>query len=305
MAYALARTGRAQRRPAGSGDGSGSAGNRTGVLSPQASRLAFLYPSHCLVGRRARITPAHRHSTWVGCYACALVSSSASNCITSRLASSMRDKACSTRRHRRLHAPARPDARCRAWRRAGAQSPYSADGRQKLLAAPTLVPLAQPALMMVGQVMGVLVADPRQALYTSSLEHHMVQPRHLQKADVRHRANRAGHFASTPARYECWRHCRGPQPDNVAPPQPRPAPRRCSDGCRAGCWTPGWRFRQWPGGALGQFAHFISHHGKATPGLTARAASMAAFRANRLVWSAISLIICTKPTILPVLPFSA
>ena len=45
----------------------------------------------------------------------------------------------------------------------------------------------------------------------------------------------------------------------------RPAPRRPSDGCRAGCRT---RLAiAGLGGALGQFAHFISHHGKATPGL--------------------------------------
>jgi hypothetical protein len=46
-------------------------------------------------------------------------------------------------------------------------------------------------------------------------------------------------------------------------------------------------------GALGQFAHFVGDDGKAAPCSPARAASMAALRANRLVWSAISLMVLT------------
>ena len=41
------------------------------------------------------------------------------------------------------------------------------------------------------------------------------------------------------------------------------------------------------GGVFRQLAHFVGHHGKAAPGLARAAASMAAFSANRLVWSAI------------------
>jgi hypothetical protein len=37
------------------------------------------------------------------------------------------------------------------------------------------------------------------------------------------------------------------------------------------------------GGALGQLAHFVGHHGKPRPISPARAASMAALRASRLV----------------------
>jgi hypothetical protein len=36
-------------------------------------------------------------------------------------------------------------------------------------------------------------------------------------------------------------------------------------------------------GAVGQVAHFVGHHGKATAGLTGAGASMAALSASRLV----------------------
>ena len=52
-------------------------------------------------------------------------------------------------------------------------------------------------------------------------------------------------------------------------------------------------FRRRARGALGRFAHFVGHHGKPLPDSPARAASMAAFSAKRLVCSAISSMMLT------------
>ena len=86
-----------------------------------------------------------------------------------------------------------------------------------------------------------------------------------------------------------------------APPRPdRPVPRRdpparaplAYAGRRAGCHaqSAGW-WRQFPGrsgSALGQLAPSSATTAKPRPDSPARAASMAAFKASRLVWSAMS-----------------
>jgi hypothetical protein len=50
-------------------------------------------------------------------------------------------------------------------------------------------------------------------------------------------------------------------------------------------------------GPFGEFAHLVSDHRKPRPWSPARAASIAALRASRLVWSAISRIVWTMPLI--------